>query len=90
MQDGIIESGGVLLRKRRGYDNTFDAVIEELQSDSDEEEQSQQFGKRKRKLDESGLPMIPELLKYNDLFELTNSKKRKKDRERIYEVFNKI
>jgi hypothetical protein len=40
MQDGIIESGGVLLRKRRGYDNTFDAVIEELQSDSDEEEQS--------------------------------------------------
>jgi hypothetical protein len=88
-REGTIESGGVLLKKRRGFDNTFDAVIEEPQSDSDDGDEVP-FGRKKRRLDESGLPLIPELMRYNDLFDLTRGKKKAREREKIYEVFSKI
>ena len=78
---------------------SFDAVIEEPQSDwsgEDEEYDRANFGYRgrgkskKKSLDESGLPLIPELMKYNDRFDHTSSKRKAKEREKIYEVFSKI
>jgi len=34
--------------------------------------------------------LIPELMRYNDLFDLTRGRKKAREREKIYEVFSKI
>lgn len=41
-------------------------------------------------INEDALPIIPELMKYNDMFEDENNKRKIKERQKIFDVFEKI